>query len=35
MKENITILIFWQQNWKRFVINAILDQRPRSDIRNI
>jgi len=35
MKENITILFFRQHNWKIFVINAILDRRPRSVISNI
>jgi len=32
------ILLFYffrQHNWKIFVINAILDRRPRSDISNI
>jgi len=35
MKENITILFFRQHNWKMFVINGVLDRRPRSDMSNI
>jgi len=34
MKENITILFFSATQLENFVINAILDRRPRSDINN-
>jgi len=35
MKENISIPFFHQHIFKIFVINVILDRRPRSDINNI
>jgi len=35
MKENTTISFFRQHICKIFVINDILDRRPRSDFSNI